>query len=197
MSLPRFSVRNPILVNLLMCVILLCGSLCALTMTREMFPESRPEKLLITTVYPGVSPQEIEKALTIKIEEAVRDVEGVEQIDSTVIESMSVSKLTLVAGLRNVDRVLQEVKSEIDAIDDLPEDAQKTTVTKLEPKLPVIAVALFGPGSDADRKRAARALRDDLLLLPGVSNVVMPCVLRRSRPTRSPSAGRCVRVPIP
>ena len=173
MSLPRFSVRNPILVNLLMCVILLCGSLCALTMTREMFPESRPEKLLITTVYPGVSPQEIEKALTIKIEEAVRDVEGVEQIDSTVIESMSVSKLTLVAGLRNVDRVLQEVKSEIDAIDDLPEDAQKTTVTKLEPKLPVIAVALFGPGSDADRKRAARALRDDLLLLPGVSNVVM------------------------
>ena len=45
MSLPRFSVRNPILVNLLMCVILFSGSLCALTMTREMFPESRPEKL--------------------------------------------------------------------------------------------------------------------------------------------------------
>ena len=173
MSLPRFSVRNPILVNLLMCVILLCGSLCALTMTREMFPESRPEKLLITTIYPGVSPQEIEKALTIKIEEAVRNVEGIEKIDSTIIESMSVIKLTLVAGLRNVDRVLQEVKAEIDAIDDLPEDAEKTTIKKLEPKLPIIAVALYGPGSEADRKRAARSLRDELLLLPGVSDVVM------------------------
>lgn len=173
MSLPRFSVRNPILVNLLMCVILFSGSLCALTMTREMFPESRPEKLLITTSYPGVSPQEIEKALTIKIEEAVRDVEGVEQIDSTVIESLSVIQLTLVSGLQNVDRVLQEVKAEIDALEDLPEGAQKTTVKKLEPKLPVIAVALYGPGSDADRKRAARTLRDDLLLLPGVSDVVL------------------------
>ncbi len=173
MSLPRFSVRNPILVNLLMCVILLTGSLCALTMTREMFPESRPEKLLITTIYPGVSAQEIEKALTIKIEEAVRNVEGIDKIDSTVIESMSVIKLTLVAGLRNVDRVLQEVKAEIDAIDDLPEDAEKTTIKKLEPKLPIIAVALYGPGSEAERKRAARSLRDELLLLPGVSDVVM------------------------
>lgn len=173
MSLPRFSVHNPVLVNLLMCVILLAGSLCALTMTREMFPESRPEKLLITTIYPGVSPEEIEKALTIKIEEAVRDVEGVDKIDSTVIEGMSISKLTLVQGIKNVDRVLQEVKAEIDALDDLPEDAEKTTIKKLEPKLPVIAVALYGPGSDADRKRAARALRDDLLLLPGVSDVTI------------------------
>ena len=173
MSLPRFSVQNPVLVNLLMLVIIAAGVVCALTLTREMFPESRPEKLMITTIYPGVSPQEIEKVLTIKIEEAVRDVEGVDKVDSTVIEGMSATRLSLVSGTRNVDRVLQEVKAEIDAIEDLPADAEKTTVKKLEPKLPVIGVAIYGPGSDADRKRAARALRDDLLLLPGVSDVVM------------------------
>ena len=173
MSLPRFSVQNPVLVNLLMLVIIAAGMVCALTLTREMFPESRPEKLMITTIYPGVSPQEIEKVLTIKIQEAVRDVEGVDKVDSTVIEGMSATRLSLVSGTRNVDRVLQEVKAEIDAIEDLPADAEKTTVKKLEPKLPVIGVAIYGPGSDADRKRAARALRDDLLLLPGVSDVVM------------------------
>lgn len=173
MSLPRFSVRNPVLVNLLMLVIIAAGTISALTLTREMFPESRPEKLMITTIYPGVSPQEIEKVLTIKIEEAVRDVEGVDKVDSTVIEGMSATRLSLMPGIRNVDRVLQEVKAEIDAIDDLPIDAEKSTVKKLEPKLPVIGVAVFGPGSEADRKRAARALRDELLLLPGVSDVVM------------------------
>jgi len=173
MSLPRFSVRNPVLSNLLMFVIIGSGMICALTLTREMFPESRPEKLLITTIYPGVSPQEIEKVLTIKIEEAVRDVEGVDKVDSTVIEGMSATRLSLMPGIRDVDRVLQEVKAEIDAIDDLPADAEKTTVKKLEPKLPVIGVAVYGPGSEADRKRAARTLRDELLMLPGVSDVVM------------------------
>ena len=173
MSLPRFSVHNPVLVNLLMLVIIAAGLVSALTLTREMFPESRPEKLMITTIYPGVSPQEIEKVLTIKIEEAVRDVEGVDKVDSTVLEGMSATRLSLLPGVRDVDRILQEVKAEIDAIDDLPVDAEKTTVKKLEPKLPVIGVAVYGPGTEADRKRAARSLRDELLLLPGVSDVVM------------------------
>lgn len=130
-----------------MMVIIAAGTISALTLTREMFPESRPEKLIITTIYPGVSPQEIEKVLTIKIEEAVRDVEGVDKVDSTVIEGMSATRLSLMPGIRNVDRVLQEVKAEIDAIDDLPIDAEKSTVKKQEPKLPVIGVAVFGPVS--------------------------------------------------
>jgi len=173
MSLPRFSVRNPVLVNLLMWIIIVSGLISALTLTREMFPESRPEKLLITTLYPGVSPQEIEKAVTVKIEEAVRDVEGIDKVDSTVIEGMTSTRLSLLPGTRDVDRVLQEVKAEVDAIEDLPDDAENSTIRKLQPELPVISVALYGPGSEADRKRAARSLRDELLLLPGVSDVVM------------------------
>lgn len=173
MSLPRFSVHNPVIVNLLMVIILVTGGLCGLGMVREMFPESRPEKLLISTPYPGVSPAEIEKALTIRIEEAVRDVQGIEKIDSTASDGISFTVLTLVSGTRDVDRVLQEVKAEIDAIPDLPPDAEKTTIRKMEPKLPVISVALFGPGEEAARKQAARQLRDDLLLLPGVSDVEM------------------------
>lgn len=171
MSLPSFSVRNHVLVNMMMLVLLVGGSIFALTLVREMFPESRPDKLSIVAMHPGVQPQEIEKAVTIRIEEAVRDVEGIEKVDSSVSEGVSMTVLTLLNEVDDVDVVLQEVRNEVDSIQDLPDDLEQVTVTKLEPKLPVISVALFGEGSERALKLAARRLRDDLLLLPGVSEV--------------------------
>ncbi len=171
MSIPRFSVENPVLVNMIMVVVLVAGGVFAVTLTREMFPESRPNKLLISTVHPGVQPEEIERAITIKVEEAVRDIDGVEKVESTVSESLSTTSITLYNEVKDVDRVLQEIKVEVDAIQDLPEDAEKTVVRKMEPKLPVISVAIFGEGGEKLLKREARKLRDDLLLLPGVSDV--------------------------
>lgn len=173
MSLPSFSVRNPVLVNMMMVVILVAGALFAATLVREMFPETRPDKIGISAIYPGVQPQEIERAVTIKIEEAVHDIEGVEKVDSMVAEGFSFTTLTLFSDVSDIDAVLQEVKTEVDAIEDLPDDLEKLTVKKLEPKLPVIMVAVFGPGPEAERKQAARALRDALLLLPGISDVEM------------------------
>ncbi len=171
MSIPSFSVKNPVLVNMIMIVVLVAGGIFSITLTREMFPESRPNKLLISTLHPGVQPEEIERAITIKVEEAVRDIDGVEKVESTVSESLSMTSVTLYSQVKDVDRVLQEVKVEVDAIQDLPDDAEKTVVRKMEPKLPVISVAIFGDGGEKILKREARKIRDDLLLLPGVSDV--------------------------
>ncbi|NQV26646.1 MAG: efflux RND transporter permease subunit [Rhodopirellula sp.] len=173
MSLARFSVRNSVFVNMLMLVILAGGTIFALTLVREMFPEFRPNKLIITAIYPGVQPQEIEKAVTIKIEEAVRDVEGVEKIDSTVSESQSTTTLTLYNEVEDAEKVLNEVKREIDALPDLPDDLERVTIKSFEPMLPVISVAIFGDGDEADLKQATRDLRDDLLALPGVSRIIV------------------------
>ena len=81
MSLPAFSVRNAVLVNMMMLVILAAGFIFAMTLQREMFPESRPDKLLVSVVYPGVQPEDVEKSVTIKIEEAVRGLEGIEKVE--------------------------------------------------------------------------------------------------------------------
>eukprot|EP00913_Durusdinium_trenchii_P028363 g26591.t1 len=160
-----------VLVNMMMLVILIGGGIFAFTLVKEIFPESRPNKLAIMAVYPGVQPQEVEKAVTIKVEEAVRDVDGIEKVDSTVQEGISTTVLTLFNEVKNVDVILQEVQANVDALQDLPDDVEKVTVRKLEPRLPVISVAIFGDGTEAQLKRAARQMRDDLLLLHGVTDV--------------------------
>ncbi len=171
MSLPRFSVQNHVLVNVLMWVVLASGAVFALTLRREMFPESKPDQILVTAVYPGVEPEQIEKSVTIKIEEAVRDLDEIEKIDSTVSKNLSFTVLTLYSEVRDVDTVVEEVRSKVDAIPDLPQDLERVTVEKLEPRFPVISVAIYGEGSEADRKQTARRVRDDLLLMPGISDV--------------------------
>ncbi|VAX36364.1 Acriflavin resistance protein [hydrothermal vent metagenome] len=171
MSLPAFSVKNSVLVNMLMVVILVTGGMFAFTLVRELFPESRPDKLAIIAVLPGEQPQEIEKAVTIKVEEAVRDIEGIEKVDSIVNEGSSMTIITLLNEVDDVDAVMQLVKNDVDAIQGLPTELEKITVNKLEPKLPVISVAIFGKGDEAELKLAARQLRDDLLQLPGISNI--------------------------
>jgi multidrug efflux pump subunit AcrB len=171
MSLPRWGVENHVLANTMVLTVVVAGAFLSVTITREMFPESRPNKLLVAAVHPGVQPAEIEKSVTIKIEEAVRDVDGVEKVDSTVSEGLSLTVLTLFNEVKDVDAVLQEVRTEVDALTDLPDDVEEVTIRKLEPKLPVISAVLFGEGTESELKQAARRMRDDLLLLPGVSEV--------------------------
>ncbi|MCH2211031.1 MAG: efflux RND transporter permease subunit [Fuerstiella sp.] len=171
MSLPSFSVRNSVLVNMLMLVLLASGFIMAFTLQREMFPESRPDKLLISAVYPGVQPEDVEKAVTIKIEESVRSLEGIEKIEAQVGEGVSFVTLTVSQSVRNVDVLMQEVRNELDAIQDLPDDVEEIRLSKVEPQLPVIAISVFGDGDERSMKRAANQLRDDLLGLPGVSKV--------------------------
>ena len=171
MSLPRYSVENPVLVNMMMLVTLVAGTAFAFTLVREMFPESRPNAIGISAFYPAVQPEELEKAITIKVEEAVRDVDGIEKVTSTVQEGFSSTILSLYNEVDDVDVVMQEVKNEIDSLEDLPDDLEKITVTKLEPTLPVIMVAIFGDGSEAEIKRAARDLKDELIELPGISDI--------------------------
>jgi len=174
-SLPRYSVQNPVLMNLLMVTILVGGVYGAMTLVRELFPESRPNQVMISTVYPGATPAEVEKGITLKIEEQIRDVEGVDRIESTITEGYSTILVELESGFHKIDQAVNDIKAAIDTIpaEDFPEEALETQVTKFEPKLPVISVALYGDLSDRELKTLGEELKDELLQLPDVTNVVL------------------------
>ncbi len=174
-SLPKLSVQNPILVNLLMYAIIVGGAYSAFTLVREMFPEIRPKQVMISTPYPGASPAEVEKGITIKIEEQIKNIQGIETIESTIREGVSVIMAKLYNDFDDVDRVVTDIKNAVDSIprDDFPQEAEETVVARFEPTLPVINVSLFGDMSDEQLKAFGKQLRDDLLALPGVTEVIL------------------------
>jgi len=174
-SLPRLSVRNPVVANLIMLTILVGGVICALTLVREMFPESRPEQVLISTIYPGATPAEVEKGISIKIEEKIKGLEDVDEIRTTIGEGTSVVVVSLRSSVDDVDQAVDDVQAEIDTIprEDLPEDAEETRVVALEPRLPVISLSLYGDIDEPTLKQWGKRLRDDLLAIPGITDVVL------------------------
>ena len=174
-SLPRFSVDNPILVNLLMVTLLVGGVYCGLTIIREMFPESRPNRIIVTTAYPGATPSEVEKGITLKIEEQIKDINGVDKVNSTIAEGSSVILVELESGFEDVDQAVNDVKAAIDTIppEDFPEEAKETAVAKFDPKWPVISVSLFGQLDARTLKTLGERLREDVLALPGITDVVL------------------------
>ncbi|MCB9851934.1 MAG: efflux RND transporter permease subunit [Phycisphaerales bacterium] len=170
-SLPRFSVNNPVIVNLMMVSVIVAGIYASIVMVREMFPETTPNQVRITTIYPGATPSEVEKGISSKIEEIIKDVDGVEELQTTNSEGVSSIAAVLYNDVDDVDQVVTDIKSAIDTIprDEFPEDAEEPQVVKFEPQLPVINVSFYGDFDDHELKAYGRRLKDDILMIPGVT----------------------------
>ncbi len=164
MSLPSFSVRNPVLVHLLLFGIVALGLMFAFTLPRELLPDTTPDAIAVEAEYPGASPAEVEAAVVIPLEEALETVQGVETLQSTAREGLAVLQLTLELGT-DAQGVLREVDAELEKVRNLPEEVVRRGVTSryLEPRLPVISVSVAGPNGLDKLRRVAEDLKDALL----------------------------------
>ncbi len=174
-SLPRFSVNNPVIVNLVMVSIIVAGIFASIVMVREMFPETTPDQVQISTIYPGATPSEVEKGISSKIEEIIKDVDGVEEVRTNNAEGMSSISAILYNNVDDVDQVVTDIKAAIDTIprDEFPEDAEEPQVVKFEPQLPVINVSFYGDFDDYELKAYGRRLKDDILAIPGITKAAL------------------------
>ncbi|MEO1511596.1 MAG: efflux RND transporter permease subunit, partial [Planctomycetota bacterium] len=170
-ALAAFGVRRPVVANLLMYAILAAGLIFGLGLTKEFLPEVRPNQVIVTAPFPGQSPEEIEEALAIRIEDRLADLTDVVEIASTVTEGAATIRVEYRDGVP-IEAAVAEVKREVDALQDLPEEADRIVVEKLEPNLPAVVLSLYGDGDQREMKEAIREIRDDLRSLPGMGDVV-------------------------
>ena len=83
----QFFINRPVWGNAAIVVILMFGLFSLFTMKRSFFPELDPTRIFVSVFYPGASPGEMEEGITIHIEQAVKGLDGIEEINSTSSEN--------------------------------------------------------------------------------------------------------------
>ena len=172
MSPAQFGIRNPVPVNLIMVAILIAGLVAALGLRREFFPESDSDTVSLSLPFPGATPGEVEDSLGIKVEDALVDLDEVDEVSTTLAEGGGAVTIKLREGADPQD-ALDEIERAIDSLRDLPEEAEEITAQLIEPRLPVIRVAVFGDLDEAVMKDLIRGVRDDLQSLDGMGEVLI------------------------
>ncbi|MCH8271461.1 MAG: efflux RND transporter permease subunit, partial [Planctomycetes bacterium] len=170
MSLASFGVRKPVVANLCMFALLGSGLIFGAKLKREFFPEIRPNQVMVVAPYPGAAPEEIEKSLAIKIEDRLRDMKGVKEVNSTVSDGVASVRVEFIDQV-SAEEAVAKVKREIDALQDLPELADRITVNAIEPSFPVCVLNIVGDADERDMKAAILQVRDDLRSLKGMAEV--------------------------
>jgi multidrug efflux pump subunit AcrB len=162
--------KNRVAANLLMIMIIAFGVLSSFTIRKQTTPDFELNLVVVRVPYLGAAPQEVEEGVVVKIEEAIQDVQGIVEINSTATEGMGTVWAETAIGV-DVNEVLTEIKTRVDAISSFPALTEKPVIYKQEVPLHVVFLTITGELDAYSRKSAADEVREELLRLPEVSSV--------------------------
>ncbi len=156
--------------NLVMLILLVGGLYMGFRIKKEIFPYFELDQVQITVPYPGASPQEVERGIILAIEEAVQGLEGVNEVRSSAREGAGTVTVEMIEG-ENLQRLAQDIQSEVDRITSFPEEAEEPQVVIVSRKRYVVSLALYGDQSEGILREYAEYLRDRLLQDPDITQV--------------------------
>ena len=176
MKLWDISIRQPVFMTMILIAGVVLGTISYFTMPVDLFPDVDFPVVVVTTVYPGASPEEVESQITSKMEGDLSAVSGLDEINS--ISAESVSTVILVFNLdASAVQAAQDVREQVDLLrNSLPADAQDPVVRRFNPtQAPIMLLAVAdrtGATSPVDlRAQVEDYVQKPLLRVDGVSEV--------------------------
>ncbi|MDC0263270.1 efflux RND transporter permease subunit, partial [Verrucomicrobiales bacterium] len=132
---------NHVAANFVMAMILLLGFMTWGKLKKEIFPETSIDAIMISVPYPNATPEEVEKGIIVPIEETIQDIEGIDRIRSTADQGSGNVQVDVENGF-NTRNVMDDIKTRVDAIQNLAEEAEKPLLTELLIKAQVMSIAV-------------------------------------------------------
>jgi len=165
-----FFARHPTAGNLLMLFLAVLGLSTLPSLQRETFPDFAAEQLQITVAYPGASAEDVEEAICQRLEDAIDGVSEVEELRCEAREGVSIAVVEMVEG-GDIARFMDDIKSEVDAISNFPEETELPVIKELGRTDNVVAIAITGPMSSSDLKAYAEQVKERMQRMPAISQV--------------------------
>ncbi|MEM9080634.1 MAG: efflux RND transporter permease subunit [Verrucomicrobiota bacterium] len=159
----RWFSRNHVAGNFLMLAILLAGFTTWFQVRKEIFPDTAFDAVVISVIYPNATPSEVEQGVSIPVEEAIADVVGIKNIYSRSAVGYAAITVEVETGYE-VRNVMGDLKTRVDAIENLPEETEGPTLEETLITSPVMAITLVADGADeATLTALAEEVKDELL----------------------------------
>ncbi|MEX1025304.1 MAG: efflux RND transporter permease subunit [Planctomycetota bacterium] len=169
-ALATWFARHAVASNLLMLTLLIGGLFSLSTIKIEMFKEFSLDTVTVSVPFLGAAPEDVERGISVKIEEEVHSLEGVRRVTSTSVEGMSSVMIEVERGF-DVTELRSDVESRVDGITTFPAEAEAPVVEELTMRRKSITLVLSGDAEEATLHHWGERLRDELLTTPGISQV--------------------------
>ncbi len=181
-GLSGVAIRRPVFTSMIMLGLVVLGLFALRGLPIDQFPDVEIPVVSITTIYPGASPETIEREVSQRMEQAFNPVQGVDKITSISLEG--VSQIVVAFDLsRNSDDAANDIRAKISAVRrELPTDIEEPLVQTFDPSAqPIVSLAL---SSDDIPVQSLTSLADEdirrrLEAVPGVGEVQLAGGLAR------------------
>ncbi|PJZ46289.1 efflux RND transporter permease subunit [Leptospira brenneri] len=169
----HFFVYKPLVANLVFIFLFLAGMISVLSMKREAFPRVNFRQVRVLTVYPGASPVDVEKKVTIPIEEKLREVEGLDSVRSISRNSESDISIKIDLEHSNPDGVVNDIRRAVDRVTNLPTQVKDRPIVteQKSSNFPVLEMAIHGAMNEMELQEMGRFIEDEMRKVSGVSRV--------------------------
>ncbi len=166
-----YFIRYHVAVNVFILAFVVFGIIGIKSLKSSFFPLIESKIISVYITYPGASPQEIEEGITLKIEDNLKGLRGIDRVTSVSQENSGVITVEIEKG-KNIDFMLLEIKNAVDRVPSFPTGMEPLIVAKREEVRQTITFALSGENVRlATLKQIGRQIENDLRAIDGISQI--------------------------
>jgi len=143
MGLTKFVLRKPVTTVLIVLCLIVFGAQSILSSKLELMPTMEMPMLIVATVYPGASPEDVNDLVTKEIEDGIGSLSGLDTVMSYSMENVSLVLISYEYGT-DIDKAYNDLKKKLDSVErDLPDDAQTPGIMELNiDEMPSMSLSL-------------------------------------------------------